>query len=175
MVNAGALFAEFHALLPADEVPEKTEGKEGFFHLSNMSGSVESAKASYIIRDFDREAFEERKRVLTAAVKQLQAKYGEKVITIEMADQYYNMREKIEPVIEIVALAQKAYDKLGITPHIIPIRGGTDGSQLSYMGLPTPNVFAGGENMHGKFEYVAEESMIQAMKVIIEIVKEHAN
>ncbi|ODJ49967.1 peptidase T [Brochothrix thermosphacta] len=175
MVNAGALFAEFHALLPADEVPEKTEGKEGFFHLSNMSGSVESAKASYIIRDFDREAFEERKRVLTAAVKQMQAKYGEKVITIEMADQYYNMREKIEPVIEIVALAQKAYDKLGITPHIIPIRGGTDGSQLSYMGLPTPNVFAGGENMHGKFEYVAEESMIQAMKVIIEIVKEHAN
>lgn len=175
LVNASAIFAEFHALLPSEEVPEKTAGKEGFFHLASINGGVEQAKAYYIIRDFDKSNFAARKTTMEAAVAKLQAKYGEVALTLTIADQYYNMREKIEPVIEIVELAQKAFANVGIEPNIVPIRGGTDGAQLSYKGLPTPNIFAGGENMHGKYEYVAQESMQKAAAVIIEIIKEQAN
>ena len=152
-------------------MPEQTEGHEGFYHLLSFQGDVEETVLNYIIRDHDRELFEKRKETVRSVVKSLQQQYGEERIVLEMNDQYYNMKEKIEPVMEIVDIAYKAMENLGIQPIVKPIRGGTDGSQLSYMGLPTPNIFAGGENFHGKFEYISVDNMIKAANVIIEIVK----
>lgn len=171
MVNAITTAIAFQNQMPADAVPEKTDGYEGFIHLMDFNGKIEHAEMSYIIRDHDREKFEAKKQLMQDTVKAMQATYGETAIQIEIEDQYYNMGEKITPVKEIVDIASEAMHKLGITPNTLPIRGGTDGSQLSYMGLPTPNIFAGGENMHGKFEYVSAETMEKATQVIIEIVQ----
>lgn len=171
MVNAITMAIQFHNEMPTDEVPEKTEGYEGFIHLMNFNGQIEEAKLSYIIRDHDRQKFEAKKAHFLAVEKKIKEEFGEDAITVEIEDQYYNMGEKIEPVKEIVDIAKKAMENLNIQPIIEPIRGGTDGSQLSYMGLPTPNIFAGGENMHGKYEFVSAETMEQATKVIIEILQ----
>lgn len=171
MINAITTAIQFQNLMPADAVPEKTEGYEGFIHLMNFQGTIEEAQLSYIIRDHDRVKFEAKKAYFVEAAQQIQQQYGEHAITVSIEDQYYNMGEKIEPVKEIVDIARQAMEKLNITPITNPIRGGTDGSQLSYMGLPTPNIFAGGENMHGKYEYVSVETMEKATEVIIEIVQ----
>ncbi|ENQ3108591.1 tripeptide aminopeptidase [Bacillus sp. 491mf] len=171
MVNASKLAMEFHGKLPAEEAPEYTEGYEGFYHLISINGDVERSQSTYIIRDFDREHFNTRKENVAAITKQMQEKYGAENIILEMNDQYYNMQEKIEPVKEIVDVAYEAMKNLDIEPNIQPIRGGTDGSQLSYMGLPTPNIFTGGENYHGKFEYVSVDNMEKAVQVIIEIAR----
>jgi len=169
MINAGKMAAEFIRKFPEQEAPEHTENYEGFYHLISMSGDVENAEATYIIRDFDRKNFEARKSTVEQFVSELIEKYGETAVTIEITDQYYNMREKIEPVMEVVDIAHQAMINLDIKPIIHPIRGGTDGSQLSYMGLPTPNIFTGGENFHGKFEYISVDNMEKATNVIIEI------
>jgi tripeptide aminopeptidase len=171
MVNSAKIAMELHSKLPANEAPEHTEGYEGFYHLSWITGDVEETKLSYIIRDFDRDSFNARKATLTNIVNELKAKYGEDRIILDLNDQYYNMKEKIEPVMEIVDIAKQAMINLDITPEIKSIRGGTDGSQLSYMGLPTPNLFAGGENFHGRYEFVSVETMLKATNVIIEITK----
>lgn len=171
MVNALKIAMELNDKLPKEEVPEKTEGYEGFYHLISLKGEVELASSYYIIRDFDHANFEKRKANMLAEVKALQAKYGETNISVEIRDQYYNMREKIEPVKEIVDIAEQALKNLSIVPIIEPIRGGTDGAQLSFKGLPTPNIFAGGENFHGKFEFVSLESMEKATQVIIEVAR----
>jgi tripeptide aminopeptidase len=171
MVNSAKIAMEINSRLPADEAPEYTEGFEGFFHLISIHGDVEETKLHYIIRDFDRERFDGRKTELTKIVREMQETYGEQRIVLDMKDQYYNMREKIEPVKEIVDIAHQAMVNLGIEPIVRPIRGGTDGSQLSYMGLPTPNIFTGGENYHGRYEYVSVDTMIKATNVIIEIAK----
>ncbi|QDS34111.1 peptidase T [Brevibacillus brevis] len=171
MVNAAKIAMELHGRLPADETPEKTEGYEGFYHLSSIQGDVEQTQLRYLIRDHDSNRFQERKSELARIVEELQKKYGEKRIELEINDEYFNMREKIEPVMEVVDIATQALENLGIVPIIQPIRGGTDGSQLSYMGLPTPNIFTGGENYHGRFEYVSVDNMMHAVNTIIEIVK----
>ncbi|MGW8823212.1 peptidase T [Paenibacillus lautus] len=171
MVNAAKIAMELNGMLPAEEAPEHTEGYEGFFHLTSIEGDVEVTELRYIIRDHDRELFEGRKAKLASIVEELQDKYGAERIVLQMKDQYYNMREKIEPVKEVVDIAQTAMEKLGIKPIIEPIRGGTDGSQLSYMGLPTPNIFTGGENYHGRYEYVSADNMVLAVQTIIEIVQ----
>lgn len=171
MVNAAKIAMEFNSQLPVEEAPESTEGYEGFYHLSSISGDVELTKLRYIIRDFDRDSFNARKQNMENIVKSLQEKYGAERISIELKDQYYNMREKIEPVKHIVDIAYKAMKNVGVEPVIKPIRGGTDGSQLSYMGLPTPNIFTGGENYHGRYEYVSVDNMQKATEVIVEIVK----
>jgi tripeptide aminopeptidase len=171
MVNSTKIAMEFNSMLPVAEAPEYTEGYEGFFHLNSVVGDVEKTTLSYIIRDFEKESFEARKSKIESIVKELQVKYGEGSILLDMKDQYYNMREKIEPVMEIVHIAQQAMENLDIKPIIEPIRGGTDGSQLSYMGLPTPNIFTGGENYHGKYEFVSIDNMVKATNVIIEIVQ----
>ena len=171
MVNAITLAIKFQNTMPVEAVPEKTEGYEGFIHLMNFNGHIEEAKLSYIIRDHDREKFEAKKAHFIEVEQMMKKKYGEDSITVEIEDQYYNMGEKIEPVKEIVDIAYKAMENLGIKPIVEPIRGGTDGSQLSFMGLPTPNIFAGGENMHGKYEYVSGETMEKATKVILEIIR----
>ncbi|MCM3140892.1 peptidase T [Brevibacillus sp. MER 51] len=171
MVNAAKIAMELHGKLPADEAPEETEGYEGFYHLSSIQGDVEQTQLRYLIRDHDRNRFQERKSELARIVEELQKKYGENRIELEIKDEYFNMREKIEPVMEVVDIATQALENLGIVPSIQPIRGGTDGSQLSYMGLPTPNIFTGGENYHGRFEYVSVDNMMHAVNTIIEIVK----
>lgn len=171
MVNAITMAIAFQNEMPADAVPEKTEGYEGFIHLMSFKGALEHTELSYIVRDHDRQKFEEKKQLMRDAAAKIQAQFGEHALSITIEDQYYNMGEKIEPVKEIVDIARAAMEKLDITPNTLPIRGGTDGSQLSYMGLPTPNIFAGGENMHGKFEYVSAETMEKATQVIIEIVQ----
>ncbi|WP_077614077.1 peptidase T [Caenibacillus caldisaponilyticus] len=171
MIHAAKIAMDLHNRLPADEAPEFTSGYEGFYHLLSINGDVEQTKLHYIIRDFDRDRFNARKAYLETVVKEFKEKYGEENIQLELNDQYYNMREKIEPVKEIVDIAQEAMKNLGIEPIISPIRGGTDGSQLSYMGLPTPNIFTGGENFHGKYEYISVDNMIKATNVIIEIIK----
>jgi tripeptide aminopeptidase len=171
MINSAKIAMAFNNRLPADEVPEKTEGYEGFYHLISINGDVEQTKLYYIIRDFDRENFNARKETIQKLVAEFKAQYGEDNVILELKDQYYNMKEKIEPVKEIVDIASQAMRNLDIEPKITPIRGGTDGSQLSFMGLPTPNIFAGGENMHGKYEYVSVETMEKATQVIIEIIK----
>ncbi|WP_301108817.1 peptidase T [Sporosarcina sp.] len=171
MVNSLLIAAEFQAAMPANEIPQETENYEGFIHLMDAEGSVEKTTYQYIIRDHDRKAFEARKQLVVDTVKRLQEKHGEHSIELKMEDQYFNMREKIEPVIEIVDLMADAYRSLGIEPKIEPIRGGTDGSQLSFMGMPTPNVFTGGENYHGKYEFVSADIMVKATKVIIEALK----
>ncbi|MCT1400172.1 peptidase T [Paenibacillus sp. p3-SID867] len=171
MVNAAKIAMELNSMLPAEEAPEHTEGYEGFYHLTSIEGDVELTELRYIIRDHDRELFEGRKAKLASIVEELQNKYGAERIILQMKDQYYNMREKIEPVKEVVDIAQTAMEKLKIKPIIEPIRGGTDGSQLSYMGLPTPNIFTGGENYHGRYEYVSADNMVLAVQTIIEIVQ----
>ncbi|WP_420976485.1 peptidase T [Bacillus vallismortis] len=171
MINSAKIAMKLNSLLPADEAPEYTDGYEGFYHLLSIQGDVEETKLHYIIRDFDKENFQSRKQTMKRVVEELQNEYGQDRIQLDMNDQYYNMREKIEPVIEIVNIAKQAMENLGIEPKISPIRGGTDGSQLSYMGLPTPNIFTGGENFHGKFEYISADNMVKAVNVIIEIAK----
>lgn len=171
MVNSAKIAMEFHSQLPAEEAPEYTDGYEGFYHLISFHGDVEETKLYYIIRDFDKKNFEARKATVEKIASELKAKYGEKAVVLELKDQYYNMKDKIEPVKEIVDIAHEAMENLGIKPITKPIRGGTDGSQLSYMGLPTPNIFAGGENFHGKYEFVSVESMTKATNVIVEIAK----
>lgn len=172
MINSAKIAMKLNSLLPADEAPEYTEGYEGFYHLLSIQGDVEETKLHYIIRDFDKENFQNRKETMKRVVEELQNAYGQDRILLDMNDQYYNMREKIEPVIEIVNIAKQAMENLGIEPKISPIRGGTDGSQLSYMGLPTPNIFTGGENFHGKFEYISVDNMVKAVNVIVEIAKQ---
>lgn len=169
MVNAGRMAAEFITRFDAEDTPEHTEGYEGFFHLININGDVEKTEVNFIIRDFDKSAFEDRKDQIIAHADSLKAQYGEDRVILEMNDQYYNMRDRIEPHMEIVEYAKQAMEALDITPVIIPVRGGTDGSQLSYKGLPTPNIFTGGENFHGKFEYISIDNMEKAVKVITEI------
>jgi tripeptide aminopeptidase len=171
MINSAKIAMEISSRLPAEEAPEYTENYEGFFHLISIQGNVEETKLHYIIRDFDRERFDGRKAELAEIVKEMQETYGEQSIVLDIKDQYYNMREKIEPVKAIVDIAHQAMVNLGIDPIVRPIRGGTDGSQLSYMGLPTPNIFTGGENYHGRYEYVSVDTMIKATNVIIEIAK----
>ncbi|SDS89245.1 peptidase T. Metallo peptidase. MEROPS family M20B [Paenibacillaceae bacterium GAS479] len=169
MLNAQTIGMALHERLPAGEVPEFTEGYEGFFHLISFEGTVDLTRMRYIIRDFDRENFENRKTLLGTIADEFRQTYGEGSIKLELNDQYYNMREKIEPVFGIVDLARQALEECGVKPNIKPIRGGTDGSQLSYMGLPTPNIFAGGENFHGRYEYVSADSMVKAAEVIVRI------
>ena len=171
MVNSGKLATEFVSKFPEQEAPEHTAGYEGFYHLISINGDVESTKVYYIIRDHDKEKFNARKSTLEGFVKEMQDKYGEENVELEMADQYYNMREKIEPEKQIVDIASQAMQNLDIEPIIEPIRGGTDGSQLSFMGLPTPNIFTGGENFHGKYEYISVDNMEKSAKVIVEISK----
>jgi tripeptide aminopeptidase len=171
MVNSAKIAMELNSMLPADEAPEMTEGYEGFYHLLSFNGDVEQTNLSYIIRDFDNANFHARKDKMESIVNELKNKYGENNIILDLKDQYYNMKDKIEPVKEIVDIAYEAMKSLDIEPIIQPIRGGTDGSQLSYMGLPTPNIFAGGENFHGRFEFVSVENMEKATNVIIEIAR----
>ncbi|KXH83785.1 peptidase T [Sporosarcina sp. HYO08] len=171
MVNSILIANQFQAAMPANEIPEKTEDYEGFIHLMDVQGSIEETTLQYIIRYFDRETFEARKQLFVDTAEQLQKVYGTGAVTLELNDQYFNMREKIEPVMEIVETMSEAFKKLDIEPNIIPIRGGTDGSQLSYMGLPTPNVFTGGQNYHGKYEYISADHMVKATNVIIEAVQ----
>ncbi|WP_323703053.1 peptidase T [Mammaliicoccus sp. Dog046] len=172
MVNANTLAMAFNDQLPSDEVPEHTEGYEGFYHLTDMSGSVEKAKLQYIIRDHDREQFERRKNHLLDLAKLLNSQYEDDLIKVTINDQYFNMGEKIKPHPELTAIPEKVIQSLGIKPITEPIRGGTDGSQLSYMGLPTPNLFTGGANFHGPFEYVSIDVMEKAVQTIVGIVSE---
>lgn len=171
MVNALTLAMKLNEQLPENEVPEQTEGREGFFHLTSMEGTVEEAKLDYIIRDHDREKFEERKKILLNAIDKLNESFDGKRLSIEMKDQYYNMREIIEKDMRSVEVAKQAMEALNIEPVMEPIRGGTDGSKISFMGLPTPNLFAGGENFHGRYEFVAVESMEAATDVIRKIIE----
>lgn len=170
MLNSILIGMELNALLPVEQRPEYTEGYEGFFHLVNFSGSVEKSTFSYIIRDHDMEKFEEKKAMILKCAGFINAKYGEGVATVELKHQYYNMRKEVEPHYHIIEKAVKAMEMEGITPHIQPIRGGTDGANLSFMGLPCPNIFAGGHNFHGKMEFVPLESMEKAGKVILNII-----
>lgn len=169
MVNASRLAVEFAMMLPADETPETTEGYEGFFHLTGMSTCTESATLSYIIRDHDRKKFDNRKYLIKECVEKMNAKYGEGTVTAEVKDQYYNMKEKIETDMHVIDLVLRAMHDCGVTPKVQPIRGGTDGAQLSFKGLPCPNVFAGGVNFHGPYEFVSIQSMQKAMEVIVRI------
>ncbi|GAA4281582.1 peptidase T [Gaetbulibacter aestuarii] len=169
MINSMYIATEFINSLPRMETPEHTEGYQGFFHLTQIKGDVDETKLEYIIRDHDRKHFEARKEVMMNLTEDINSRYDHDVVFTEIKDQYYNMREKIEPVMHIVDIAEKAMKELHIKPHIKAIRGGTDGSQLSYMGLPCPNIFAGGHNFHGRYEYVPVESMIKATEVICKI------
>ncbi|MGE8081035.1 peptidase T [Peribacillus loiseleuriae] len=169
MVNSMKIAMELQNRLPAEQAPELTENYEGFYHLLSFQGDVEQTKLVYIIRDFDKGEFQAKKTMLENIVNELKEKYGHDSILLEMTDQYYNMREKIEPVKEIVDIAYEAMKNLNIEPKISPIRGGTDGSQLSYMGLPTPNIFTGGENFHGKYEFVSVDNMMKSVNVIVGI------
>ncbi|GAM14125.1 peptidase T [Mesobacillus selenatarsenatis] len=171
MVNSAKIAMEFNSKLPAEETPEHTDGYEGFFHLSSIEGDVEETTLHYIIRDFDRDSFQNRKDLIQKITNELKLTYGETRVELEMNDQYYNMKDKIEPVKQIVDIAYEAMENLGIKPIVKPIRGGTDGSQLSYMGLPTPNIFTGGENFHGRFEYVSVDNMVKSVETIVEIAK----
>jgi len=169
MINSMYIAQEFINSLPRLETPEHTEGYEGFFHLTSINGEVDETELEYIIRDHDRGHFEARKEVMQKLTKELNKQYGREVIQTEIKDQYYNMKEKVEPVMHIVDIAEEAMKQLGIKPLIKAIRGGTDGSQLSYMGLPCPNIFAGGHNFHGRYEYIPVESIIKATEVICKI------
>ena len=169
MINSMRVANEFISLMPKSVVPECTEGYEGFYHLIGMKGEVENTTLNYIIRDHDRSIFEQRKQNMLAWAEQLNEKYGKGTVSVELKDQYYNMREKVEPVKHIIDIAFKAMEEAGVTPVIHAIRGGTDGAQLSFKGLPCPNIFAGGMNMHGRFEYVPIQSMEKAKNVIIKI------
>ena len=169
MVNANLLAMELAQMLPADERPETTEGYQGFYHLLGVQGTVEKAQMHYIIRDHDRERFEDRKRMITNCVARMNEKYGEGTVTAEVKDQYYNMKEKIDPQMHVIDLVLHAMQDCGVAPKVKPIRGGTDGAQLSFKGLPCPNIFAGGVNFHGPYEFVPIQSMEKAMQVIVKI------
>lgn len=168
MVNAITILQELLGQLPQGEVPERTEAREGFYHLHDVRGKIEDATARLIIRDHDRDAFEKRKTLLESLVVRFQERYNTS-ISLQMEDQYYNMKEKILPVFPIVEVAEEAMQAVGVTPIVKPIRGGTDGSQLSFKGLPCPNIFAGGHNFHGKYEYIPVPSMEKAVEVIVKI------
>lgn len=170
MVNSILIAAKLIEMLPEKETPAHTEGYEGFYHVVGVEGSVDQTTVSYIIRDFDRESFHARKQRMEEIVTEINKEFPGCAV-LEMNDQYYNMREKIEPVMHIIELAEKAMREAGVTPKVQPIRGGTDGAQLSFKGLPCPNIFAGGENFHGRYEYVAIPSMEKAVEVIVNIVK----
>ena len=171
MINAGLIATEIISMFPKDEVPEKTEGYEGFYYLCNVEAGCEDGQVIYIIRDHDREKFNAKKKFVEEIAKKINEKYPKKVIELEMKDQYYNMGEIIKDHMYVVDIAKEAMENVGVNPLIKAIRGGTDGSKISFMGLPTPNIFAGGENFHGKYEFVALESMEKATDVIIEIIK----
>lgn len=174
MVNANQLAIDFHNALPEHDRPEKTAGREGFFHLYKISGDVDTADLGYIIRDHDRQQFEDRKKLFAGIADQLNAKYGAGTVQVTLKDQYYNMREVIEKDMSVVQLAKQAMIDLDIKPDIAPVRGGTDGSKISFLGMPTPNIFAGGENMHGRFEFVSEQTMAKATDVILKIISLNA-
>ena len=169
MVNANALAAEFANMLPTDETPETTEGYQGFYHLLGIQSNIEEAKMSYIIRDHDRDNFEDRKRFIKRCVDMMNDKYGEGTVTCELKDQYYNMKEKIDPQMHVIDVVLHAMQACEVAPKVKPIRGGTDGAQLSFKGLPCPNIFAGGVNFHGPYEFVSIQSMQKAMEVIVKI------
>ena len=174
MINALEVACELNSLIPATERPQYTEGYEGFYHLISLSGSVEQASIAYIIRDHDAELFERKKVWMWSAVDMLNKKYGEGVLTLTLKDQYYNMRKMVEPHPQVIELAQAAMIEADVTPIVRPIRGGTDGARLSFMGLPCPNIFAGGMNFHGKFEYCSLNSMEKAVRVIINLARKWA-
>ena len=169
MINAGRVATEFVQMMPQDETPEHTEGYEGFFHLTGIQGGCESATLSFIIRDHDRQKFEARKQQMTDFVAAINAKYGDKVAELDMNDQYYNMREKVEPMMHIINLVKEAMEMAGVTPQVKAIRGGTDGAQLSFKGLPCPNIFAGGINFHGPYEFCPIQSMEKAMMTVVNL------
>ena len=169
MINSMYIATDYINSLPRMETPEHTEDREGFFHLYSINGEVDGTKLQYIIRDHDKNHFEARKEMMLKLANDINTQHGKEVITVEISDQYFNMREKIEPVMHIVDVAEKAMKQANIEPNIKPIRGGTDGSQLSFKGLPCPNIFAGGHNFHGRFEYVPVESMQKAVEVIVNI------
>ena len=169
MVNSMYIATDYINSLPRLETPEHTQDRQGFFHLYSVTGEVDSTQLQYIIRDHDKEHFEARKEMMLKLADELNSQLGQPCVSVEIKDQYFNMREKIEPVMHIVDIAQKAMQQAGIKPLIKPIRGGTDGSQLSFKGLPCPNIFAGGHNFHGRFEYVPVESIQKAIEVIINI------
>lgn len=169
MVNANRLAAEFANMLPADETPETTEGYEGFYHLLGIESNIEKAKLSYIIRDHDRDKFEDRKDFIKECTRKMNEKYGEGTVTADVSDQYYNMKEKIDPNMHVIDIVLKAMQDCGVPPKVEPIRGGTDGAQLSFKGLPCPNIFAGGVNFHGPYEFVSVQVMEKAMQVIVRI------
>ena len=171
MVNANALAAEFAKMLPEDETPETTEGYQGFYHLLGIQSNIEEAKMSYIIRDHDRDIFEERKRFIQRCADRMNEKYGEGTVICDVKDQYYNMKEKIDPQMHVIDVVLHAMQACEVAPKVRPIRGGTDGAQLSFKGLPCPNIFAGGVNFHGPYEFVSIQSMEKAMQVIVEISK----
>lgn len=174
MINAMLLAMEFNILLPEFEKPGYTQHYEGFYHLVKIEGGVENCSMQYIVRDHNKETFQNRKKFLESAAQFMNEKYGENRVVVELKDQYFNMREKIEPVMHVVDIAQKAMEMAGVEPKIKPIRGGTDGARLSYMGLPCPNIFAGGHNFHGKHEFIPLESMHKAVEVIVNIAKLYA-
>lgn len=169
MVNAARLAAEFASMLPADETPETTEGYQGFYHLTGMNANIEGATLSYIIRDHDRKKFEDRKDFIEDCARKMNEKYGEGTCVAEVKDQYYNMKEKIDPNMHVIDIVLKAMQECGVPPRVQPIRGGTDGAQLSFKGLPCPNIFAGGVNFHGPYEFVSIQVMEKAMSIIIKI------
>lgn len=169
MINSLLVTNEYASLLPADETPGTTEGYEGFYHLIGMEGEVENTVLSYIVRDHDREKFEARKQALLDYAAQLNEKYGEGTVTVELKDQYYNMRQQVEPLMHIIDIAFAAMQEAGVTPKVKAIRGGTDGAQLSFKGLPCPNIFAGGLNFHGRYEFVPVQSIEKAMNVVVKI------
>ena len=171
MINSMRIANQFATMLPRWETPEHTQGYEGFYHLIAMNGSVEETTLQYIIRDHDRARFESRKREMEHLARKINQEYGEGIIEVELRDQYYNMREKVEPVMHIVTLVEEAMKEVGVTPKVQPIRGGTDGARLSFEGLPCPNIFAGGVNFHSRFEYLPIPSMEKAMQVILKIVR----
>jgi len=174
MINSMEIAMELDAMLPENQKPQYTENYEGFFHLIGIKGEVEETTIQYIIRDHNRNKFEQKKELIKKAVEFLNIKYGENTIVLELKDQYYNMKEKIEPVMHIVDIANRAMNEVGVTPKVKPIRGGTDGARLSYMGLPCPNIFTGGHNFHGKYEYICVESMEKAVEVILKIAELYA-
>ena len=169
MVNASRLACEFNAMIPSDEIPETTEGYQGFYHLIGIESRCEEAKLSYIIRDHDREHFEDRKRFIENCVKKMNEKYGAGTVELKMNDQYYNMKEKIDPNMHVIDIVLRAMQDNGVAPKVEPIRGGTDGAQLSFRGLPCPNIFAGGVNFHGPHEFVSVQVMQKAVDVIVSI------
>lgn len=175
MINSMLVANEFMSMLPADETPATTEGYEGFYHLVGMKGEVEQSELSYIIRDHDREKFESRKAFVADCANKINAKYGSEIVAVELKDQYYNMRQEVEPLMHIIDIAFGAMKEAGVEPKVKAIRGGTDGAQLSFKGLPCPNIFAGGLNFHGRYEFVPVQSIEKAVKVIVKITELTAN